>query len=145
MRRVSLITLYFFNPDIDRDQTLPSISVASPAANMGLLLQLGRSAIPGRGSVVVSTADCTGAPAAGISFSTMSGDSMTSAFYAVAGLPSSTATATDATGYGGLINVPAGAATLSAKLTDPATDLGSISILVRDGAITYSRVVPVGH
>ena len=140
-------TLYFFNPPIDHDQTIPPISFASPLANVGLLLQLGRQAIPGRGNIVISSQDCAGAPAAGVSYSTASGDGMTSSFYTVGtgGLPSGTATATDQGGYGGIINVPAGTATVTATLDNPATDLGTISVLVRDGAITYSRVVPRGH
>jgi len=138
-------TLYFFNPPIDHDQVIPPISLASPAANLGLLLQLGRQAIAGRGSIVLSSADCTGAPAAGVSYATLDGDAMTSTFYTVGGLPAATATATDAGGYGGIINVPSGAATVSATLARPSADLGTISLLVRDGAITYSRVVPRGN
>ena len=136
-------TLYFFNPPVDQDQAV-SVSLASPAAYAGLLLQLGRQPIPGHGSIVISSADCTGAPAAGVSYATVSGDGMTSPFYTVGGLPTVSATATDSDGYGGLINVPAGAATVAASLVSPHTDLGTISLLVQDGAITYSRVVPLG-
>jgi len=137
-------TLYFFNPPIDHDQTIPPISLASPTANAGLIFQLGSQPVAGHGSIVVSSADCTGAPAASVSYSTPNGDGATTAFYTVGSLPETTATATDAGGYGGLINVPAGAATLTATLTSPHAVLGTISMLVRDGAITYSRVVPLG-
>jgi hypothetical protein len=137
-------TLYFFNPPIDHDQAV-LISLASPAANVGLLLQLGRQPIPGHGNVVILAADCTGAPAAGVSYATTSGDGMTSSFYTVKSLPTVTATATDADGYGGLVNVPVGAATVTASLANPRADLGTISLLVQDGAITYSRVVPIAN
>jgi len=133
--------LYFFNPDIDRDQAV-SISVAAPAAYVGLLLQLERQPSPGHGNVVISALDCTGAPAAGVSYSTLDGDDMTSPFYTLKGLPTLTAKATDAVGYGGLINVPAGTATVTTTLASPPADLGMISLLVREGAITYARVVP---
>jgi hypothetical protein len=135
-------TLYFFNPPVDRDQAV-SVSLASPAAYAGLLLQLGRQPLSGHGSIVISSADCTGAPAAGVTYTTASGDGATSSFYTVGGLPTVSATATDAQGYGGLINVPAGAATVATSLTSPRTNLGTISLLVQDGAITYSRVVPL--
>jgi hypothetical protein len=135
-------TFYFFNPPVDRDQSV-SVSLASPAAYAGLVLQLGRQPLSGHGSIVISSADCTGAPAAGVTYTTASGDAATSSFYTVAGLPTLSATATDAQGFGGLINVPAGAATVAASLASPRTNLGTISLLVQDGAITYSRVVPL--
>lgn len=137
-------TLYFFNPPIDRDQTV-SVTMASPLAYGGLLQKLGRQPIPGHGSVVMNAADCTGAPAAGVTYATANGDGNTFPFYTVGGLPTVSAPATDAAGYGGLINVPAGAATVATSLASPRTDLGTISLLVQDGAITYSRVVPLAH
>ena len=140
-----LDTLYFFNPAIDRDQTVPPLSLATPTANFGLLFQLMQQMSPGHGNVVVTARDCTGAAAGGVSFETPSGDSMTSQFYLVGGLPSGTATQTEnQSGYGGFINVPAGAATVGASLENPRSDLGAISLLVRDGALTYTQVVPIG-
>jgi hypothetical protein len=141
-------TLYFFNPAIDRDQALPPVSLPSPTAYAGLLLQLGQQQSPGHGNIVISSEDCTGAPAGGVQYATPNGDSMTASFYSVGvgGLPTTSATATDAAGgYGGLINVPAGAATVTGTLENPHADLGTISLLVRDGAITYTRFVPLGN
>ncbi|HEX2657675.1 MAG TPA: hypothetical protein VHU40_05365 [Polyangia bacterium] len=138
----SVPTLYFFYPDVDRDQTV-MISLASPLANAGLLFQLGRTAAAGHGNVVISSQDCTGAPAAGVSYTTTSGDDMTAAFYTVGSLPTLKATETDSGGYGGLIGVPIGSATVSATLAKPHTDLGTISLLVQEGAITYTQVLPV--
>lgn len=136
-------TLYFFNPPVDRDQAI-TVSLTSPIAYGGLLFQLGRQPIAGHGSIVILSADCTGAPAAGVTYSTANGDGVTAAFYTVASLPTLSATATGPDGYGGLINVPAGAATVATSLVSPHTDLGTISLLVQDGAITYTRVVPLG-
>lgn len=139
-------TLSFFNPAIDHDQTLPSVSLPSPTAYAGLLFQLGQQPSAGHGNVVISAQDCTGVPAAGVHFATSSGDSTTASFYSVGvgGLPTTAATATDAGGYGGLINVPAGAVTVTGTLESPHADLGTVSLLVREGAITYSRFVPLG-
>ena len=140
-----LDALYFFNPAIDRDQAVSLISLATPTANFGLLFQLGRQMSSGHGNVVVNAKDCAGAPAGGVSFATPSGDDMTSRFYLVGGLPSDKATETESqSGYGGFINVPTGAATLTAALVNPHAELGTISLLVRDGAITYTQVVPIG-
>jgi hypothetical protein len=141
----ALDTLYFFNPGIDHDQAIPPISVATPAENGGLLFALGRQLLPGRGSVVIASQDCTGVPAAGVSYMTMDGDEMTSQFYIAGNAPSGTAMATDALGgYGGIINLKPGYVTIAATLANPRTDLGSINVLIRDSAITYSRIVPIG-
>jgi hypothetical protein len=138
-------TLYFFNPAVDRAQEIPPISLASPFANAGLLLQLGRQALPDRGNVVVQSFDCTGQPAADVRYSTPSGDEMTAPFYTVDGLPTATATATDKGGYGGVINLPMGSATVVATLTKPMATLATISVLVRSGAITYTQVAANGR
>ncbi len=139
-------TLDFFNPAIDRDQTLPPVSLPTPEEYMGLLSQLGQQPSPGHGSIVISSEVCTGAPAGGVHYATANGDSMTAGFYTVGILPTTSATATNsADGYGGLINVPAGAATVTGTLENPHADLGTISLLVRDGAITYTRFVPLGN
>ena len=136
-------TLFFLNP-IDRDTTLP-VSLATPMANQLLLFSLGRQASPGHGNIVISTLDCTGTPAAGVSYSTPNGDAATSSFYTVSDLPVPAATATDAGGYGGLVNVPIGSVTVVANLNSPKAELARISLLVQEGAITYSTVVPLAN
>ncbi|HEY8926914.1 MAG TPA: hypothetical protein VIU64_21170 [Polyangia bacterium] len=137
-------SLFFFNPPIDRDTTTP-ISLASTLENQGLLFTLGRQPSAGHGNVVISSRDCTGAPAAGVSYSSPNADGMTSSFYTVSDLPTGAATATDAGGYGGLINLPIGAATVVANLSNPKVELARISLLVQEGAITYSTVVPLAN
>src|SRR6185503_1132333 len=90
-----LPTLYFFNPTVDIDQDIAPISLPSPAANAGLLLQLGRQMIPNHGNVVIQSQDCAGAPAAGVSYSSPDGEAdVTVAFYTVGSLPTTTATET---------------------------------------------------
>jgi len=137
-------SLFFFNPPLDRDTTTP-VSLASVLENQGLLFSLGRQASPGHGNIVISSRDCTGATAAGVSYSSPNADAMTSVFYTVADLPSGAATATDAGGYGGLVNVPVGGATVVANLSNPKVELSRISLLVQEGAITYSTVVPLAN
>jgi hypothetical protein len=137
-------SLFFFNPPIDRDTTVP-VSLATTLENQGLLFSLGRQGSLGHGNIVISSRDCTGAPAAGVSYSTPNADGMTSSFYTVADLPTGAATATDAGGYGGLVNVPVGAATVVANLSNPKVELARISLLVQEGAITYSTVVPLAN
>ena len=137
-------TLFFFNPPIDRD-TMTSVSVATVPENQGLLLTLGRLPSAGHGNIVISSRDCTGATAAGVSYSSPNADAMTSSFYTVSDLPTGAATATDGGGYGGLINVPVGAATVIANLANPKVELARVSLLVQENALTYSTVVPLAE
>jgi len=135
-------TLYFFNPSIDRDTTVP-VSLPTVQQNQGLLFTLGHPAAPGHGNVVISSEDCTGAPGIGVSYSTPNADAMTVPFYTVQSLPSTAAMATDGAGFGGLVNVPVGAATVVANLASTRVELAKVSLLVQEGAITYSTVGPV--
>lgn len=139
-----LPALYFFNPAIDRDQAVPAISLATQLTNGALIAQIGGKQLPERGSIVIQSQNCLGAPAAGVSYTTPDGDADTLTFYLINDLPTASAVETGTTGYGGVIDVPPGAVTLEARLSNPSRSLGTISLLVRPGAISYSRVVPNG-
>jgi hypothetical protein len=60
----------------------------------------------------------------------------------VKGVPSSKATATDSSGWGGFLNLLPGTATLSGKLSDGQT-LGIESTLIRADTITYTALLPL--
>jgi hypothetical protein len=137
--------LYFFNPSIDRDQEIPPILMPTPLANSLLVAQIGGTQGPNHGHALVMAEDCNGSFAAGVSYATADGDAMTKTFYSVSGLPSASATTTDSDGYGGMINLPSGAVTLTGDLAAKERTIGTISLLVRAGAISYSRIVPRGE
>ena len=140
-----LDTLYFFNPIVDHDQEIPTVNVASPAAGAAIVQQLGRSQLADRGNATILAQDCTGTPAPGVSFSTPNGDDLSIPFYVVGGLPTATASATDETGNGGMINLPAGAVTVKGALAASGLTVGEISLLTRAGAVSYSQIVPLGN
>jgi hypothetical protein len=137
-------TLYYFNPPVDRDLTVPFITVASTVDYTNLLGALGTSPSATRGTVVVISTDCKGNPAAGVSYSTPDGDAQSKVFYYVNGLPSVSATATDLAGYGGITNLPAGSVTFNARLVSTGARFAPISLVVRSGALSFSQVVPFG-
>jgi hypothetical protein len=139
-----LPALYFFNPAIDRDQAVPAISLATQLTNGALVAQIGGKQLPDRGNIVIQSQDCQGMPAAGISYATPDGDADTLTFYLIDGLPTTSADETAVSGYGGLVDVQPGAVTIEAHLSNPSRSLGTISLLVRPGAVSYSRVVPNG-
>ena len=49
------------------------------------------------------------------------------------------------TGYGGLLNVQPGTLAVTGQLQRKESALGTVSLLVRRGAVTYSRMVPGGE
>jgi hypothetical protein len=91
---------------------------------------------------VIGTYDCLHTPADGISFTSAEADSKALPFYLIKGVPSSKATATDTSGYGGIINLLPGTATLTGKLSS-GESLGIESMLMRADTITYTTLLPL--
>jgi hypothetical protein len=136
--------LYFLTPPTSGDLDLPSVPLATPLAAAGIVLKAGGTTWDKqRGLVLLNAFDCEGKAAANITFS-IGGtpDPNTFIFYLVDAFPTTTVGATDDTGYGGLVNVPEGVSTISALLEPGARKVSKISVLVRAGYISYSRVTP---
>jgi hypothetical protein len=135
---------YFFNPPVDRDTEGLTAQMAPPVVGGLLAQQVGVTLDPERGLVLLSSYDCQGKAAAGVSFK-MDGAQGSSVFYAVAGLPNTTVTSTDSQGYGGFLNVSPGTISVTGQLEEDNRELGRISLLIRAGSISYSRMVPLGQ
>lgn len=135
-------TLYFFNPSIDRDQDIPSLSLSTSASRGGLLSQLG--ADPARGDILLSTTDCQGKPASGIAYALSPSVPGAVAYYLSSGLPTRSGSMTDATGYGGFVNLPSGTLSVTATDTASQTRIATLTLVVREGSTTWSRVIPDG-
>ena len=136
--------LYFFNPPIDRSVEVPAVQLAKQAVASVLVQQVGLPYEPERGLILLSAFDCEGEPTAGVMLQMDEAHQGAAPFYSVNGLPASTATATDSSGYGGVINAPAGTIALTGRLEDGERVVGKVSLLVKPGSITYSRMVPNG-
>ena len=137
-------SLYFLTPPAAGDLELPSVPLANPFIAAGIVKSAGGTTwLSDRGLVLLNAFDCSGNAAADISFSvggTAAPDSFI--FYVVGTLPTANVAATDTSGYGGLVNMPEGVTTISALLAPSARKVSKISILVRRGYISYSRVTP---
>lgn len=136
--------LYFFNPQVDRDRDIPSAPLVTPAQASGLTAVFGGQQQPDLGLILLTTYDCSGRAATGVSFASENGDTSTVLFYIVGGLPNAKETATDGTGYGGFTNMPPGTVVVRGTLAATGSEIGTISLLSKAGAITYSRIVPPG-
>lgn len=137
--------LYFFNPPIDRPVDVPVVQLLSEPLAEGLTLQIGSKYEASRGLILLTTFDCSDAPASGISLELEERDALSDTFYAVDGLPAPSATETDASGYAGVINAPPGNVTLTGRLAADQRVIGRVSVFVKPGTITYSRLGPVGY
>jgi hypothetical protein len=139
-------SMYFLTPPASGDLDLPMVPLASPLGASQIVLQAGGNtwAKDTSGIVLLTAFDCLGKGAAGINFSIGGApDPNTFIFYLVKSLPTTNTSVTDDTGYGGLVNVPAGVRTVSALLGGPSGHkIGEISILVRAGYVSYSSVTP---
>jgi hypothetical protein len=136
--------LYFFNPPVAAD--LPEAAIAIGSAKVvGLLaMQTGATQLAERGIILIQARDCTGKPAAGVTFSASGSDSSSKIFYSKEGLPSGDAVQTDDAGYGGLVNAEVGSIIFTATVVATGRRLGQVTLLSREGAITYGSVVPHG-
>jgi hypothetical protein len=137
-------SLYFLTPPAQGGDVDLPVPLASPFVAAGIVRSAGGTTwLSDRGIVLLNAFDCAGKTAADISFSvggTPAPDSFT--FYLVGTLPTAMATATDDTGYAGLVNLPEGVTTISAQLGPSERTVSKISILVRPGYISYSSVTP---
>ena len=88
--------------------------------------------------------DCGGARVAGASFTASAFDTAggTRGFYTLNGIPSPTASMTDASGDGGFINLPQGFTTIAATQASTGRKIGQSNVIVRAGFITYASVKP---
>lgn len=136
--------LYFFNPPVRGPVDIPAVQLAPRAVATVLTQQVGATYDVTRGLILLNTLDCVGEPLAGVSLETDADDPLTVPFYSVHGLPAATATATDPDGYCGVINVLPGTTSVTARMEAGGRRIGTLSLLVKAGSITYSRMVPLG-
>ena len=115
------------------------MAFVNPAGALGdLATILGEPEEPGRGLAVVMVNDCLLQPAMGTTVE-FSGDTAgTLPYYALDGIPSPDATVVDATGVAGLFNVPPG--TLGVTVKAGAKTLGSVSLIIRDGYMSFAPI-----
>jgi hypothetical protein len=134
--------MYFFDPPVRSDLPDLNVSVASPETAAGLAMLTKAVPDASLGIVLVTVFDCDGAPAEGVTIEAGNVGATARFFYVRNNLPTTTERTTDDTGYGGIVNAATGTVTFSATI-DGAT-VGSVTVLVKPGAMTTARIVPHG-
>lgn len=95
---------------------------------------------PNRAYLGFLTGDCGSNRTAGVSVTASNADAQTVTAYSAGGLLSKTATQTDSTAFGFILNLPPGAATVTGSIGP--TRIGSQNVLFRAGALTTCIVEP---
>jgi len=134
--------LAFFSPPPSNDTLYAALLLLTPASLTSLAATAGNAIDPKLGAVFFVAQNCAGKPADGVSVVTDRTEATTKGFYLIKGLPSETASATDAAGYGGFINLPTGYVRVNATVHDTGKTIGGTSVLVRPSTITYVYLVP---
>jgi hypothetical protein len=124
-----------------------SASMLSFAAAAGLTQAAGGAWLTDRGLVLLNTTDCAGSNLADVSYAVATGakDNSSYVFYTAKNFPTSGASATDESGYGGVVNLLPGVVTISATLAangPGARTVGNVSLNVRAGYVSFSSVSP---
>lgn len=137
----SMSGMYFFYPPLSGDRALPGIPVVSEATLQRFAGLAGVQFLAERSVIFLGAHDCSDKPASGVSFSSADADEATVPFYLVQKVPTASASATDAEGRGGLINVRIGAVTVDGQLSDGET-VAKVSLFTRQNEVTYTSVAP---
>ena len=134
---------YFLNPAIVGD-----VSVNVTVMNARLLdvfhVLLEAQPLPDRGMVLVSAVDCRGLPARDVAFRLDTADPLTTPFYVEGGVPIASRTSTNADGFGGVVNVAAGDATVSGEILANVRRYGDVGLFVRPNALVQTQLIPTG-
>jgi hypothetical protein len=136
-------TLYFLSPPLLSGEQLPALTLMSPALMESLALEMDVALMGERGHAQFSIEDCNGVLSDGVALEAREADAETTRFYGVDGLPDTRATSTSRDGVAGFLNAPAGALTVNARWGEGGAALGSASILIRPGFVSYGRLSPV--
>lgn len=138
--------LLFFNPPIKADVATPiPLPVVPSAAIQPLIEAAGGSFEATTGYLFISSRDCGGSPAAGVTYSLSRHEDVATVLYLEEGVVSNTAVRTDASGLGGFLGVPAGFVEIDGLVVDQgqtARRIGGVGVQVAPFTISYATVSP---
>jgi hypothetical protein len=135
-------SLVFFNPPPIKDSNNSMTAMFLPEALAALAESNNNVIDPTLGNLFSGAIDCKGNLSEGVSFETDRTVAATRRFYYVDGLPNFGAVATDASGYGGFINLPNGTIQIYAKLKATGQTIGTVSVFIRAGHISQVDLAP---
>ncbi len=135
-------TLIF--PPSTRRQRAPSTIPLVPASFFPTMVR-GTTVAENRSVVITTALDCLARPAGGLTLTSPDADAQTFSYVIAGGLPSRSATATDDSGSGGFMNVPAGPFLVKSALADSGRPVGAAAVQSRPGHISMVLIMPTGN
>ncbi len=137
--------LLFFNPPVLHDSTEPIVLPLTPVASFGPLLEAaGQVFDPSTGSVFITSLDCNREPAPGVQYEIGKYGDLVTPLYVDNGVISDGAKATDGSGMGGFLGVPAGFNTVAGEVSIGGDEVvtGESGIYVAPFTVTYTTLAP---
>jgi hypothetical protein len=121
-----------------------SVLLLRPGEYSALASLAGGAIDPARGTAILFAADCQKHPASKVSFQSPNADKSSLPFYLINQAPVTppSGTATDADGYGGFFNLPAGPAVASAYRAQGNVYIGESSFQVLGNTISFVQISP---
>jgi hypothetical protein len=138
-----LPSYYFFNPPIAGALSV-NVQVMNTRLFQMLNLLMEVQPLADRGMILVSAQSCLGHRAPGVSIRVNPADDLTTPFCVESGVPNPSLTGTNADGFGGLSNVPAGNVMVSGEILASGRTYGDVSLFVKPDSLTVTPVVAVG-
>jgi hypothetical protein len=135
-------SIVFFNPPIVNDTAFGIVPLFTRADIDALASVQGNTWDQSFGILFAGMLDCGRKPVAGVTWDPSIVDMKSKRFFYVNGLPDEAATATDPTGFSGLLNAPPGSITINARVQSTGKKVGSATVLVRPGTASYSYLAP---
>jgi len=133
--------LFFFYPPVTEDRVLVGVPLLSKYILDTIGSLSGKPYLPEKGVALLAAMDCRNQFAEGVHIWSTDADQDTAAFYVIQKIPNSSATYTDTSGQGGLINLRPGSVAIQGTLQDGRT-IGTVTVVVRAGGVTYTSMVP---
>lgn len=135
--------LWFFNPPVTADIEAPIPLALYPSAALPSVIEAAGGTVDlMNASVFLTTTDCQGQPAGGVSLQISEHQDIAQPLYFRGGVLSNTATETDPAGLGGFIRVPPGFVEVSGT-TEDGLPAGEVGVQTYLPFVTYTVLSPV--
>jgi hypothetical protein len=140
----TLPALFFVTLPVWQDTVIENVvPLLSAESFQGIASALGTALdLEQLGDVFALTSDCAGVPAAGVRFEVDRETATTKRYYMVNNVPVGSATATDAAGSGGYLNLEAGFTSITGFVASSGARIGEAGFIVRAGAVSYPLILP---
>lgn len=134
--------LFFFNPPVRADITEPiQLPLLKTSALPSVVEAAGADFDPTAGNLFITSLDCSGFPAAGVSYDIAERQEEVTALYIASGVVSGAEQRTDGSGVGGFVGVPPGFVEVIGLDEDMGV-IGEIGVQTAPFTLTYGAIGP---